>query len=169
MDVFMPERSGRRDYNGALLMIVIMTHGKSDPGDIRDTTARRVPARTTSGCATPDTPNGVIYRTLLDKHGEPDERELFAILRRRGRNFPTARRWIAKGCYGRAMFDGWRVARFSPQERLEEYPVAGTLSDDGLLWRREYENAVITATRKTMSAPGGGGLSLSGAIAAPCG
>ncbi len=42
------------------------------------------------------------------------------------------------------MFDGWRVARFSPQGEQRSRragPVAGTLSDDGLPARR-YENAV---------------------------
>ncbi len=40
------------------------------------------------------------------------------------------------------MFDGWRVARFYRKESSWQYRLPGTLSDDGLLWRRRYENAV---------------------------
>ncbi len=77
MAVFMPERSGRRVTMAALLMRID-----------HDLTAKVIQCgiQGHNGLAfslnnqwmyTSDTPNGVIYRTLLDKHGEPGKRELF--------------------------------------------------------------------------------------------
>ena len=48
------------------------------------------------------------------------------------------------------MFDGWRIARFSPQgEELESHLMPGTLPDDGLLLAGRMQTLYITTTRKT--------------------
>lgn len=99
------------DYNGALLMRID-----------HDLTAKVIQCdiQGHNGLAfspdnqwmyTSDTPNGVIYRTLLDKHGDPGKRELFRHFGE-GEGLPTARRWIAKGATGaRCLTAGaWRVS-----------------------------------------------------------
>jgi len=70
---------------------------------------------------TSDTPNAVIYRTPLDEQGEPGKREVFRRFKP-GEGIPDGAAVDAEGCYWSALFDGWRIARFSPQgEQLAEY------------------------------------------------
>jgi sugar lactone lactonase YvrE len=40
-----------------------------------------------------------------------------------------------EGCYWSALFDGWRIARFSRRGTAGRISAAGALPDDGLLWR----------------------------------
>jgi sugar lactone lactonase YvrE len=80
---------------------------------------------------TSDTPNAVIYRTL-DEQGEPGKRESFPF--QPGED-PDGRPMDVEGCYWSAMFDGWRIARFSPRVSSWKSIDAGALPDDGLLWR----------------------------------
>jgi sugar lactone lactonase YvrE len=62
------------------------------------------------------------------------QREVFRRFKE-GEGIPDGAAMDVEGCYWSALFDGWRIARFSPQgEQLEES--AGALPDDGLLWRR---------------------------------
>ncbi|MDT1878587.1 SMP-30/gluconolactonase/LRE family protein, partial [Acinetobacter baumannii] len=63
---------------------------------------------------TSDTPNAVIYRTPLDEQGEPGRREVFRRFLP-GEGIPDGAAIDVEGCYWSAMFDGWRIARFSPQ------------------------------------------------------
>ena len=70
---------------------------------------------------TSDTPNAVIYRTPLDERGEAGKREVFLRFQP-GEGIPDGAAIDAEGCYWSAMFDGWRIARFSPTgEQLEEH------------------------------------------------
>ena len=72
---------------------------------------------------TSDTPNAVIYRTPLDEQGEPGRREVFRRFQP-GEGIPDGAAIDVEGCYWSAMFDGWRIARFSPLgEELESYPM----------------------------------------------
>ncbi len=61
---------------------------------------------------TSDTPNAVIYRTPLDEQGEPGRREVFRRFQP-GEGIPDGAAIDVEGCYWSAMFDGWRIARFS--------------------------------------------------------
>jgi sugar lactone lactonase YvrE len=69
---------------------------------------------------TSDTPNAVIYRTPLDEQGERANARSSALSA--GRRDSRRRGDRCEGCYWSAMFDGWRIARFSPTgEQLEEH------------------------------------------------
>jgi sugar lactone lactonase YvrE len=63
---------------------------------------------------TSDTPNGVIYRTPLDEQGEPGKRDVFRRFKE-GEGIPDGAAMDVEGCYWSALFDGWRIARFSPR------------------------------------------------------
>lgn len=70
---------------------------------------------------TSDTPQEVIYRTPLDEQGEPGKREVFRTFKK-GEGNPDGAATDVEGCYWSALYDGWRIARFSPDgEQLEEY------------------------------------------------
>ena len=70
---------------------------------------------------TSDAQSVPIYRTPLDEQGEPGKREVFRQFKE-GEEIPDGAAMDVEGCYWSALFDGWRIARFSPQgEQLEEY------------------------------------------------
>ncbi|EJJ9678834.1 SMP-30/gluconolactonase/LRE family protein [Salmonella enterica] len=113
---------------------------------------------------TSDTPNGVIYRTLLDKHGEPGKREPFRHFGE-GEGLPDGAAMDSEGCYWSAMFDGWRVARFSPQgEQLEEYRLPVRCPTMVCFGGADMKTLFITTTRENMSAQEVADYPLSGAI-----
>lgn len=113
---------------------------------------------------TSDTPNGVIYRTLLDKHGDPGKRELFRHFGE-GEGLPDGAAMDSEGCYWSAMFDGWRVARFSPQEeQLEEYRLPVRCPTMVCFGGADMKTLFITTTRENMSAQEVADYPLSGAI-----
>ncbi|EBC4209852.1 SMP-30/gluconolactonase/LRE family protein [Salmonella enterica] len=152
------------DYNGALLMRID-----------HDLTAKVIQCdiQGHNGLAfspdnqwmyTSDTPNGVIYRTLLDKHGEPGKRELFRHFGE-GEGLPDGAAMDSEGCYWSAMFDGWRVARFSPQgEQLEEYRLPVRCPTMVCFGGADMKTLFITTTRENMSAQEVADYPLSGAI-----
>lgn len=113
---------------------------------------------------TSDTPNGVIYRTLLDKHGDPGKRELFRHFGE-GEGLPDGAAMDSEGCYWSAMFDGWRVTRFSPQgEQLEEYRLPVRCPTMVCFGGADMKTLFITTTRENMSAQEVADYPLSGAI-----
>ena len=61
---------------------------------------------------TSDTPNGVIYRTPLDEHGEPQKREVFRQFKA-GEGIPDGAAIDEEGCYGArcSTAGGWHVSR----------------------------------------------------------
>ena len=113
---------------------------------------------------TSDTPNGVIYRTPLDKHGEPQSREVFRRFNA-GEGIPDGAAIDEEGCYWSAMFDGWRIARFSPTgEQLAEYRLPVRCPTMVCFGGADRRTLFITTTRENMSAAEVAQYPLSGAI-----
>ncbi|UXY12135.1 SMP-30/gluconolactonase/LRE family protein [Kosakonia sp. ML.JS2a] len=113
---------------------------------------------------TSDTPNGVIYRTPLDHQGEPGKRELFHRFKA-GEGIPDGAAVDVEGCYWSAIFDGWRIVRFSPQgERLEEYPLPVRCPTMVCFGGEDMKTLFITTTRENMDAEEVAQYPLSGAI-----
>ena len=113
---------------------------------------------------TSDTPNGVIYRTPLDEHGEPQKREVFRQFKA-GEGIPDGAAIDEEGCYWSAMFDGWRIARFSPTgEQLAEYRLPVRCPTMVCFGGADRRTLFITTTRENMSAEEVAQYPLSGAI-----
>jgi sugar lactone lactonase YvrE len=113
---------------------------------------------------TSDTPNGVIYRTPLDEQGEPGRREVFHEFAE-GEGIPDGAAIDEEGCYWIAMFDGWRVVRFSPQGKLlEEHRLPVRCPTMVCFGGPEMKTLFITTTRENMSAEEVRQYPLSGAI-----
>lgn len=99
---------------------------------------------------TSDTPNGVIYRTPLDEQGEPGVREVFRRFQV-GEGIPDGAAMDVEGCYWSAMFDGWRIARFSPQgEQLAEYRLPVRCPTMVCFGGTDMKTLFITTTRENM-------------------
>ena len=113
---------------------------------------------------TSDTPNGVIYRTPLDVQGEPGLREVFRQFKA-GEGIPDGAAIDEEGCYWSAMFDGWRIARFSPEgEQLAEYRLPVRCPTMVCFGGADMRTLFITTTRENMSAAEVTQYPLSGAI-----
>ena len=113
---------------------------------------------------TSDTPNGVIYRTPLDADGEPGVRDVFRVFSE-GEGIPDGAAMDEEGCYWSAMFDGWRVARFSPTgEQLAEYHLPVRCPTMVCFGGADMRTLFITTTRENMSAQEVAKYPLSGAI-----
>ena len=111
-----------------------------------------------------DTPNGVIYRTPLDEQGEPGRREVFRQFKE-GEGIPDGAAMDVEGCYWSALFDGWRIARFSPQgEQLEEYRMPVRCPTMVCFGGDDMKTLFITTTRENMDAEEMAKYPLSGAI-----
>lgn len=87
MDVLCRNVLGASDYNGALLMRI--DHDLTAKVIQCDIRGHNGPAFSPDNqwMYTSDTPNGVIYRTLLDKHGDPGKRELFFAILAKEKDF----------------------------------------------------------------------------------
>ncbi len=70
-----------------------------------------------------------------------------------------------EGCYWSALFDGWRIARFSPQgEQLEEYRLPVRCPTMVCFGGDDMKTLFITTTRENMEAEELAKYPLSGAI-----
>lgn len=113
---------------------------------------------------TSDTPNRVIYRTPLDAQGEPGVRETFRTFAAE-EGMPDGAAMDVEGCYWSALFDGWRIARFSPQgEQLEEYRLPVRCPTMLCFGGEEMKTLFITTTRENMDEDEIRQYPLSGAI-----
>ena len=113
---------------------------------------------------TSDTPNAVIYRTPLDERGEAGKREVFRRFHP-GEGIPDGAAIDAEGCYWSAMFDGWRIARFSPTgEQLEEHRLPVRCPTMVCFGGTDMKTLYITTTRENMDAEEVAKYPLSGAI-----
>jgi len=155
---------GPRDYNGALLCRVDAS---------LKTTVLQCDILGANGLAfsadnrwmyTSDTPNHVIYRTPLDSHGNPARREVWKTFPQ-GYGRPDGAAMDEEGCYWSALFDGFRIARFSPQgELLEEHRLPVRCPTMICFGGPEMKTLFITTTRENMSAEEIYERPLSGAI-----
>ena len=113
---------------------------------------------------TSDTPNRVIYRTPLDAQGEPGVRETFRTFAAE-EGMPDGAAMDVEGCYWSALFDGWRIARFSPQgEQLEEYRLPVRCPTMLCFGGEGMKTLFITTTRENMDEDEIRRYPLSGAI-----
>ena len=111
-----------------------------------------------------DPPNAVIYRTALDEQGEVGKREVFRRFQP-GEGIPDGAAIDTEGCYWSAMFDGWRIARFSPTgEQLEEYRLPVRCPTMVCFGGADMKTLYITTTRENMDAEELAKYPLSGAI-----
>ncbi|MTH48425.1 SMP-30/gluconolactonase/LRE family protein [Intestinirhabdus alba] len=152
------------DYNGALLMRI---DNDLTPAVIQcDIQGHNGLAFSEDGkwMFTSDTPNGVIYRTPLGAGGESGKREVFRRFKA-GEGVPDGAALDSEGCYWSAMYDGWRVARFSPQgELLEEHRLPVRCPTMVCFGGDRMKTLFITTTRENMSDEEIAKYPLSGAI-----
>ena len=115
---------------------------------------------------TSDTPNRVIYRTPLDSAGEPGERSRWVSFPEgAGKGRPDGAAMDVEGCYWTALFDGYRIARYSPQgELLQEYTLPVRCPTMVCFGGDDMQTLFITTTRENMSAEEVRDYPLSGAI-----
>ncbi|WP_110876862.1 SMP-30/gluconolactonase/LRE family protein [Franconibacter helveticus] len=138
------------DYNGALLVRV--DHDLKPKIIHSDILGANGLAFTADGrwMYTSDTPNSVIYRTPLDEQGEPGKREVFKRFAE-GEGGPDGAAIDEEGCYWTALFDGWRIARFSPQgELLEEHRLPVRCPTMVCFGGPEMKTLFITTSRENM-------------------
>ncbi|MEM8025965.1 SMP-30/gluconolactonase/LRE family protein [Morganella morganii] len=155
---------GPRDYNGALLCRV--------DADLRPH-VMQCDILGSNGLAfspdhrwmyTSDTPNHVIYRTPLDENGEPGLRRVWKTFPH-GNGRPDGAAVDSEGCYWSALFDGWRIARFSSEgEVLEEYTLPARCPTMVCFGGPDMKTLFITTARENMSAEELAAHPLSGAI-----
>ena len=113
---------------------------------------------------TSDTPNAVIYRTPLGADGEPGARQVFRRFGP-GEGIPDGAAVDEEGCYWSALYDGWRVARFSPEgEQLAEIRLPVRCPTMVCFGGADRKTLYITTTRENMSAEEVAEYPLSGAI-----
>ncbi|WP_393970071.1 SMP-30/gluconolactonase/LRE family protein [Kluyvera intermedia] len=155
---------GPGDYNGALLVRVDnQLNPKVIQCDIRGANGLAF-SNDKRWLYTSDTPNGVIYRTPLDVQGEPGLREVFRQFKA-GEGIPDGAAIDEEGCYWSAMYDGWRIARFSPEgEQLAEYRLPVRCPTMVCFGGADMRTLFITTTRENMSAAEVTQYPLSGAI-----
>jgi len=113
---------------------------------------------------TSDTPQEVIYRTPLDEQGEPGKREAFRTFKKE-EGQPDGAATDVEGCYWSALYDGWRIARFSPEgEQLEEYRLPVRCPTMVCFGGEDMKTLFITTTRENMKKDELATFPLSGAI-----
>lgn len=113
---------------------------------------------------TSDTPQEVIYRTPLDEQGEPGKREVFRTFKKQ-EGQPDGAATDVEGCYWSALYDGWRIARFSPEgEQLEEYRLPVRCPTMVCFGGEDMKTLFITTTRENMKQDELTKFPLSGAI-----
>lgn len=82
-----------------------------------------------------------------------------------GEGIPDGAAIDVEGCYWSAMFDGWRIARFSPQgEELESYPMPVRCPTMVCFGGADMKTLYITTTRENMEDDELAQYPLSGAI-----
>jgi len=155
---------GPADYNGAVLMRI---DNNLTPKVIQcDIKGANGLAFSEDGqwMYTSDTPNDVIYRTPLDAQGEPGKRDVFRTFNNE-QGSPDGAAMDVEGCYWSALFDGWRIARFSPDgEQLEEYRLPVRCPTMVCFGGEDMKTLFITTTRENMEQEEIEQYPLSGAI-----
>ncbi len=153
-----------QDYNGALLVRI---DNELTPKVIQcDIRGANGLAFSPDGkwMYTSDTPQEVIYRTPLDEQGEPGKREVFRTFKKE-EGQPDGAATDVEGCYWSALYDGWRIARFSPKgEQLEEYRLPVRCPTMVCFGGEEMKTLFITTTRENMKPDELATFPLSGAI-----
>ncbi|WP_435927505.1 SMP-30/gluconolactonase/LRE family protein [Dryocola sp. BD613] len=155
---------GPGDYNGALLCRVdndltphIIQHDIHGANGLAFSEDKK-------WMYTSDTPNGVIYRTSLNEEGEPGVRQVFKRFAP-GEGIPDGAALDREGCYWTALFDGYRIARLSPQgEILEEYTLPVRCPTMVCFGGDDMKTLFITTTRENMDEAEIAARPLSGAI-----
>lgn len=155
---------GPGDYNGALLCRVdndltphVIGH------DIHGANGLAF-SKDNQWMYTSDTPNRVIYRTPLDEQGEPGKREVFKRFSP-GEGIPDGAAMDVEGCYWTALYDGYRIARLSPQgEIIEEHRLPVRCPTMVCFGGHEMKTLFITTTRENMDSAELARHPLSGAI-----
>ena len=100
---------------------------------------------------TSDTPNYVIYKTPIDENGNLGLRETFKKFPV-GYGRPDGAAVDTEGCYWTAMFDGFRIARISPQgETLEEHDLPVRCPTMVCFGGEDMKTLFITTTRQNMT------------------
>lgn len=111
-----------------------------------------------------DTPNAVIYRTPLDAQGEPGRREVFRRFAE-GEGMPDGAAMDCEGYYWTALFDGYRIARISPQgEIVEEHRLPVRCPTMVCFGGDDMQTLFITTTRENMDEEEVARRPLSGAL-----
>lgn len=152
------------DYNGALLMRIDNKLGaKVIQCDIHGANGLAFSADR-KWMYTSDTPNAVIYRTPLDAQGEPGVREPFCRFSA-GEGIPDGGAVDEEGCYWSALYNGWRIARFSPNgEQLAEFRLPVRCPTMVCFGGKDMKTLFITTTRENMRPEEVAAYPLSGAI-----
>ncbi|WES68364.1 SMP-30/gluconolactonase/LRE family protein [Superficieibacter sp. HKU1] len=155
---------GPRDYNGALLVRVDNNLKVSVvQSDILGANGLAF-SPDNRWMYTSDTPNHTIYKTPLDIRGEPGLREKWKTFPH-GHGRPDGAAMDSEGCYWSALFDGFRIARFSPQgELLEEHSLPVRCPTMVCFGGDDMKTLFITTTRENMTADEIALRPLSGAI-----
>jgi len=153
-----------QDYNGALLMRIDNDLApKVIQCDIRGANGLAFSPDGT-WMYTSDTPQEVIYRTPLDEQGEPGTREVFRTFKKE-EGQPDGAATDVEGCYWSALYDGWRIARFSPEgEQLEEYRLPVRCPTMVCFGGEDMKTLFITTTRENMKQDELAKFPLSGAL-----
>jgi len=153
-----------QDYNGALLMRIDNDLApKVIQCDIRGANGLAFSPDGT-WMYTSDTPQEVIYRTPLDEQGEPGKREVFRTFKKE-EGQPDGAATDVEGCYWSALYDGWRIARFSPEgEQLEEYRLPVRCPTMVCFGGEDMKTLFITTTRENMKQDELAKFPLSGAL-----
>ncbi|MGL5948358.1 MAG: SMP-30/gluconolactonase/LRE family protein [Aeromonas sp.] len=115
---------------------------------------------------TTDTPNRRLYRTLLKNDDCLGQRQLLReFAQGDGVGRPDGAAMDVEGCYWSALFDGHRIARFSPTgELLSEYALPVRCPTMVCFGGEDMRTLFITTTRENMSADELRARPLSGAL-----
>lgn len=111
-----------------------------------------------------DSPNRVIYRTPLSPQGEPGERQIFARFSTE-EGMPDGAAVDSEGYYWTALYDGYGIARISPQGQVvERYTLPVRCPTMVCFGGRDLKTLFITTTRENMRDEELAEYPLSGAI-----
>jgi len=143
---------GPGDYNGALLCRVdnnliphVIQHNIQGANGLAFSQDRK-------WMYSSDTPNAVIYRTPLNEQGEPGLRSVFKRFTT-GEGIPDGAAIDAEGYYWTALYDGYRIARLSPQgEVVEEHRLPVRCPTMVCFGGSDMKTLFITTTREHMDA-----------------
>lgn len=99
---------------------------------------------------TSDTPNGKLYRTPIDEHGEPGERQLWRQFYSES-GVPDGGAFDTEGCYWSALYNGYKVVRISPEgEILTEITLPVRCPTMVCFGGPQMKTLFITTTRENM-------------------
>ncbi|WP_240494306.1 SMP-30/gluconolactonase/LRE family protein [Pantoea sp. 1.19] len=111
-----------------------------------------------------DTPNGVIWRAPIGDDGEPGARSAFHRFQP-GDGLPDGAAMDVEGGYWSALYDGWRLCRFSPDgEVLESHRLPVRCPTMVCFGGADMRTLFVTTTREHFSAEEIAQTPLAGAI-----